>query len=188
LGRVTSTPDALSASEAETVDDGDGLECGVGGPPQAPGVQQHGVEVDDGASDVIDVVELLLGDASRLDELGYAFLGMPEQREIDTEVVAGVPLDGTGIVELLRHRDRLTRVRQRVGESPRQHQDLGEPADDGRVASRHGLAFDKRHRVLVGGECGLAVRRHPQIPPQTFVQVGVMVPVGGIDDIDRLPH
>ena len=131
LGCVAAAPHPLAALEPERLGHAHALQCQLCGLLQATVVVEQGLQVDHGAADVVDVVELLLRDPAGLEQLGDALLDPAGVREGHAEVAPSVALDRASVRHERGHRDRLARQRLGLLEPVGQHQHLRQPAQHG---------------------------------------------------------
>ena len=149
-------------------------------------VVEQGQQVDHGAADVVDVVELLLRDPAGLEQLGDALLGPAGVGEATSQVASRMALDRASVRHQRGHRDRLPRQELGLLEPVGQHQHLRQPAQHGGPPPGRGLRGHQLHPALVRRERVLGVRRHPQVAAQPLVQPAMQVQVLGVHARDRL--
>ena len=187
IGCVAAAPDALAALQAQLLHGGDAAERDRERLVETAGVEQHGAEVDDHPRDVVDVVGALPRDLRGGAQLLDAAVELAQVGQRDPEVVAGAALGGATVGDLPRQVDRPLGLGPRLVEPAGQHQHLRVAARDGGLPAGDRLGRHQFHGSPVGLAGALAVGGHPEVTPQPFVQVGVVVPLLRIDARDGLP-
>ncbi len=102
LGRVAAAPDTLATLQSQSLDHAHALQRHLCGLFEASVVEQDRVQVDHGSGDVVDVVELLLGDPTGRPQLGDALLEPTGVGQVHAEVAPRVALDRAAVRDPLR--------------------------------------------------------------------------------------